>query len=117
MSSNSISQHRERASKAQHCRCYYCGCLMCTGDVRSFAIQHGLTTKQARLLMATAEHLTARCEGGKDNAANIAAAHKFCNARRHNGKSRNAPSPAAYATKVRSRVTRGKWFPFAFSRG
>ncbi len=102
-----LAQLRTHAFQAQHGRCYYCGCPMWINDIASFAHAHGLTIGQARLLRATAEHLTARQDGGRDSAANIAAACSFCNLQRHNR--RDALDPDAYARHVAARLAAGRW--------
>lgn len=67
--------------------------------------QFQLTPKEARSLQCTAEHLTARCDGGRDSAYNIAAACLHCNRTRH---LRVKPlDPTAYQALVQRRLGRG----------
>lgn len=54
---------RRQACRAQAGLCFYC-CRPMGKDV-------------------TAEHLVARCDGGKDQRGNIVAAHRSCNHDRH----------------------------------
>jgi len=48
----------------------------------------------------TAEHLQARRDGGKDTRKNIVAAHRLCNARRHQLFPIEAPEPTTYANLI-----------------
>ncbi|WP_282097584.1 HNH endonuclease [Luteibacter sp. SG786] len=65
------------------------------------------------MLRCTAEHLTARQDGGRNMASNIAAACWICNARRHRRKF--PPPPAAYRAFVQQRLDKGKWHPPALA--
>lgn len=76
-----------------------------------FVERYHLTVALARLLRATAEHLDARQDGGRDTAANIAAACLHCNSTRHKGRPCSAPSPAQYRKRVQARIAAGKWHP------
>ena len=98
---------RDRQAARQGWTCYYCKQPMWRTDPRAFAERHGLTLPQAKLLQVTAEHLVPRCEGGADSDANVAAACRFCNLKRHQAKT--ALSPAAYARKVRRQLQAGRW--------
>ncbi|MBW8464167.1 HNH endonuclease [Acidovorax sp.] len=103
---------RRKAFQAQNCRCFYCQLPMWDGDGEAeFAARYHLTTALARLLRATAEHLQARQDGGKNQAGNIAAACLFCNRMRHHGRQYSAPAPAQYRERVQARITVGKWHP------
>jgi hypothetical protein len=57
-----------RARAAAFCRqdgyCYYCDKPMWLDDPARFGREHGLPTRRLKSLQATAEHLTARCDGG-----------------------------------------------------
>ena len=107
--SNKWATLRNRAYQNQHGRCHYCGCAMWQSDPQLFARHHGLSLRQAAEFQATAEHLVARCDGGKDIAANIVAACRCCNHRRHGRKT--VLSPERYCSLVRQRVAAGKWHP------
>ncbi len=72
-----------------------------------FAKDLRLSPKSLREVLATAEHLHARCDGGSDTEANIAAAHFFCNARRH--RMRPAPPPDKYKALVQTELQKGCW--------
>ncbi|EIL98759.1 hypothetical protein UUA_10771 [Rhodanobacter thiooxydans LCS2] len=98
---------RNRAYRNQHGRCFYCGRAMWQSSPVPFAQRCGLTSRQARQMQATAEHLLARCDGGKDTESNIVAACDFCNRHRHCRKT--APSPEHYRTLVQQRVAAGRW--------
>lgn len=100
---------RARAFHAQKGFCFYCGFPMAMSDavLQSFAKTHGLKRREARLLLATAEHLLARRDGGGDSTGNIVAAHHVCNKRRHQA-SRPKP-PDAYRSYVQSRCRQGRW--------
>lgn len=64
-----------------------------------------------RLLRSTAEHLVARCEGGRDERSNIVAACHWCNERRHLKRAKTAPSAEAYRQRVARRMAAGRWHP------
>ena len=91
----------------QHFRCIYCSLPVWTGDPQPFMRQFLLTPKEAKSLQCTAEHLTARCDGGRNNADNIPAACLHCNRTRH---LRAKPlDPPAYQALVQRRLSRGAW--------
>jgi hypothetical protein len=80
---------------------------MWQGDPDHFVRRHGLTRREAMRFMCTAEHLQARCEGGKDAAPNIVAACLFCNRMRH---ARARPlNPERYKAHVARRLQRDGW--------
>ena len=58
-------------------------------------------------LQCTAEHLTARCEGGLNSRNNIVAACRFCNSRRH--RSKNPRSAELHRAFVKRRMAAGRW--------
>ena len=93
-----LQRSRQIAFDRQGGKCYYCGFSMLLSD------SHGPSQ-----LRCTAEHLTARSEGGGDGLANIVAACVHCNRTRH--KRKQPPEPQRYRAEVRLRVQRGKWFP------
>jgi 5-methylcytosine-specific restriction endonuclease McrA len=81
-----IQRYRTQAAIRQTHRCYYCDRLMWDGDpatLAAFCTDNGLTRRQSRQRLRTAEHLVPKCEGGRDSRANIAAACKTCNTARH----------------------------------
>jgi hypothetical protein len=104
-----ISSARSRAFLHQKGRCFYCGQPMWLNDAASFARRLGLKPSTVRHLQATAEHLIARCDGGKGG-PNIVAAHALCNMRRHQRK--EPLSAEQFQKRVRSRMLRQKWLPF-----
>lgn len=74
----------------------------------AFAEKYSMPADEALRLQCTAEHLRARCDGGKNCPKNIVAACLSCNAGRHQGK-RIAPSPKEYKEIIRKqRCERGR---------
>lgn len=105
-----IRRHRAAAIIEQGGLCYYCDRPMWLGGedaLAAYRAEHGLTRKQARLRLATAEHLVPRSEGGASDRANIAAACRYCNTRRHFGK--RVLSAELYRAKVQRRLAAGRW--------
>jgi hypothetical protein len=104
-----IRKARVRAFHAQRGHCFYCGLPMAIDKdgLKSFAEHHGLKAREARQMLATAEHLTAKCDGGKDTRDNIVAAHNICNARRH--RSLTPKAAQAFREHVMQRCSRGRW--------
>ena len=102
-----LSKSRAHAFHAQSGRCYYCDKPMWLDNPDAFAAKHGLRPTRVAHLRATAEHLLARCDGGADAQANIAAAHEVCNRRRHQRK--KAPSPEGFRALVLRRLQRNCW--------
>ena len=105
----SLQKSRQLAFDRQHGRCHYCSLPVWLYDPESFRRRYGLTPAEASSLRCTAEHLVARCDGGRDSATNIVAACRHCNATRH--KRRVAPDPATYRDHVRRRLAKGRWHP------
>lgn len=101
-----LPQLRAFAITRQAALCIYCGRPMCTAatDLAAYAKRHGMTLPQANQRLATAEHLQARSEGGRNTRANIAAACLGCNRWRH--RLRVPPSPKQFAAYVRKRLAR-----------
>ncbi|WP_371127427.1 HNH endonuclease [Variovorax sp. YR634] len=91
--------------------CCYCDEPMWLADPATFAARYGLTRRQAEAHRCTAEHLHARCDGGRDDRENIAAACALCNHRRH-ARRAIAPDPDAYRRLVLARLRRGRWRPW-----
>ncbi|MFT5726748.1 MAG: hypothetical protein ACI8PB_000870 [Desulforhopalus sp.] len=107
--SSTIPNKRQVAFKKQSGRCYYCGSPMWEGKPKEFASKHKITPKYATRFQSTAEHLLARCDGGKDHETNIVAACLFCNSTRH--KMRKPLSPPSYRSHIQNRLQQGKWHP------
>ena len=109
---HTIKRFRTLAFQAQQGRCYYCGAPMWLNDPDPFRRTFGCTRGQLPSLRATAEHLVAQCDGGKNSRSNIVAAHYLCNRRRHQ------PPKALSADRYRERVARlmaqGSWFAASF---
>ncbi|WP_243737062.1 HNH endonuclease [Cupriavidus sp. L7L] len=75
--------------------------------MEAFAATFHLSTRQARHLQCTAEHLHARVDGGSDSQSNIVAACQFCNARRHRRKA--ARDAAHHKGHVERLMARKQW--------
>lgn len=102
-----LFKSRSLAFERQRGRCFYCNAPMWLTDLNAFCIRHELKPRSARPLQCTAEHVTARCDGGSDRPENILAACWLCNQRRHR---RPAPPDATtYLALVRKRLRAGKW--------
>lgn len=110
-----LAQLRRSAFSHQNGLCHYCEHPMWEADPKAFARRSRLTLAQARHHRSTAEHLVARCDGGRDVASNVVAACWICNSRRHKGRSANAPDPSIYKIAVRRRCAKGKWLPWVGS--
>lgn len=101
---NRISLYRQAAAQSQKWHCFYCELPM-GGKGSPFA--KAIPSEKKRLVV-TAEHLHARQDGGKDSQVNIVAAHSACNQCRH--KAKRAKAPGEFASHVKSRVAKRKWF-------
>ena len=110
---HSIKTARARAFHRQNGRCCYCGRPVWLDDPVAFARTHGLTAAQAAEQRATAEHLRARCDGGRGG-DNIAAACWLCNRRRHQRRE-GALSSEDYRQRVATRVQKGRWHSFSLA--
>jgi hypothetical protein len=76
-------------------------------SLSEFAARFGIPERLAPRFQCTAEHLTARQDGGTHRATNIAAACRHCNLQRHRQK---VPMAAeAFRAHVQKRVAQGKW--------
>ena len=82
---------------------------MWEGNHKEFANKHKITKKYAGRFQCTAEHLLARCDGGKDQETNIVAACLFCNSKRHQRK--KPLGPPRYKAHIQKRLEQGKWHP------
>ena len=110
-----LQRYRRAAAERQKWRCHYCQCPIWEDEPDAFSQRYGLTLRQAKLLRCTAEHVTARCDGGTDAAENLVASCLFCNRTRHKA---NRPKQALlYLAYVRNRMRLGRWHSFrpAFS--
>ncbi|MEX1222246.1 MAG: HNH endonuclease [Idiomarina sp.] len=110
MVSKVIQKNRLYSAQKQNNRCFYCGLPMWHKANRiEFLQAYKLSGKQARWLQCTAEHKTARSDGGGNERHNIAAACRYCNEKRHQClKPLNAED---YQKHVGARMARRKWFP------
>ena len=106
--SNKLFSHREQALVRQDGRCCYCKLpAVPQSKLNDFALAYGLSKAIAKALQCTAEHLHARCDGGRNVAKNIAAACITCNQRRH--RMNPAPTPDRYREIVQRQMKRGIW--------
>ena len=103
---NQIPRLRQNAFQRQNGRCFYCTVRMWLVSPTELSAE-APSLRAAQLVRCTAEHLQARCEGGADVPANIAAACAHCNHTRHKRKA--PPAPEAFAQQVRKRVAVGAW--------
>lgn len=99
-----IRSLRLQAFQQQQGRCWYCGVQMWH---LSPAELSSVPARSASRLRCTAEHLTPKCEGGRDEAGNIVAACAHCNHTRHQRK--KPPQPEMYLVDIRKRLSRGGW--------
>jgi 5-methylcytosine-specific restriction endonuclease McrA len=102
-----LARPRAKAFASQQGLCIYCRKPVWLSDIAAFSTRYSLTTRQARWFQCTAEHLTARQDGGGDSTDNIAAACLFCNRGRHQRKTPKSVSD--YLHYVQSRIARGGW--------
>ena len=78
--------------------------------IKFFSDKHKLTEKKASKMQCTAEHLIQRCQGGKSNKVNIAAACVYCNLNRP-----NLLEPSKYKKFVQIELVSGRWHRFVSS--
>jgi hypothetical protein len=107
--SGNISKKRLAAFDKQLGQCYYCRHPMWLTNRKEFANKYNISELEADRFRCTAEHLLARCDGGKDDSKNIVAACYFCNNSRHRKK---VPlEPDNYKLYVIRRLKKRKWHP------
>lgn len=102
---NRVQAHRNRAFENQNHRCFYCNVTMWLASPQELPAK--LSPHVAARLQCTAEHVVARCDGGRDVASNIVAACRFCNENRHRRK--RPPKPDVYRNQVQRRMERAAW--------
>ncbi len=97
---------RRRAANRQGWCCCYCALPMWENATQKAAVmaQFDLSEAEADGFRCTAEHLQARCDGGQDTPANIAAACVTCNQQRHAGRADGAPSPLEHLQQIVQRL-------------
>lgn len=106
--SNHLVRYRQQALARQRGRCCYCEMpAILFRNLSGFASEHGISQACVGALQCTAEHLQARCAGGRDKAKNIAAACITCNQRRH--RMNPAPTPEKYRQIVQRQMEHGVW--------
>ena len=112
---STLARLRARAFHRQSGRCFYCCCPMWEQSMDAFAATFHLSSRQARHLQCTAEHLHARVDGGGNSQSNIVAACRLCNARRHQGKvARDATHHKEYVERL---MRRRRWHhPWVFEK-
>ena len=109
MRSNKLKNLKIQAARQQGWRCFYCRLPMWNGGPERYIAHYGISPGLAKRFQCTAEHVQARCDGGKDVASNIVAACRFCNAARH--KAKRPADAVTHASMVRSRLAKGRWHP------
>ncbi|TAU07808.1 hypothetical protein ELI55_24620 [Rhizobium ruizarguesonis] len=109
MRSNKLKNLRIQAAQQQSWLCFYCRLPMWNTNPESYSLHYGISSGLAKRFQCTAEHVQARCEGGKDVAQNIVAACRFCNNARH--KAKCPPDAMTHASVVRRRLAKGRWHP------
>lgn len=113
--SKKLLRSRAAAYLRQDGRCVYCNHPMWDDNPQDFARHHGLRLRCVWRYQLTAEHLTARQDGGQDDPSNIAAACAFCNLQRHRRKP--APCPSEFTSIVQNLSRCGKWHDHCTKRG
>lgn len=108
-SRNRLKNLRQQAAQQQGGRCFYCRYPMWDSRPEEFIGRYGISPGLAKRFQCTAEHVEARCDGGKDVAPNIVAACNFCNTRRH--RTKHPMDAKSHASAVRLRLAKGKWHP------
>ena len=99
-----IANHRSCAAQDQQWLCFYCDLPM-SGAGSPYG---KLLSNVGDQFCSTAEHLSARQDGGSNCRTNIVAAHAICNRRRHR---RGTPvDPEAFRELVQRRLLRRRWF-------
>lgn len=93
-------------------RCIYCEQPMWLTDQSAFARRYGLSLRRSSRHQATTEHLRSRCEGGGNEAANIAVACRYCNQKRHGVRRSKVRSPAEHRDHVQTRRALKAWHGF-----
>ncbi|WP_370008161.1 HNH endonuclease [Sinorhizobium fredii] len=106
---NRIRNLRRKAAESQDWQCYYCQQPMWETDPKSFSARFRVSDRAILLFRCTAEHLEARCDGGRDIEENIVAACHYCNRNRHRKK--RPKDAVSYVSLVRSRMEQGRWHP------
>ncbi len=106
----SLKKLRELKMIEQKGRCYYCDLPVWDNSIHPVTRQNHTAVLPTAALRCTAEHLIARCDGGKNTLDNVVAACFFCNSRRH--KRKYPLCPEKYRKHVRTRMSAGKWLSF-----
>lgn len=110
-----LAQVRARAFRRQSGLCFYCHCPMWQQSMEAFAASFDISSRQARHLQCTAEHVVARVDGGDNSQSNIVAACRFCNARRHRRKA--AKDAVHHKQHVVRLMGRRRWHaPWVFEK-
>nr|WP_238553221.1 HNH endonuclease signature motif containing protein [Cupriavidus necator] len=75
--------------------------------MEAFAASFDISSRQARHLQCTAEHVVARVDGGGDSQSNIVAACRYCNTKRHQRKA--ARDAVHYKQHVERLMGQRRW--------
>lgn len=102
-----LTKSRFKAYIQQAGLCIYCEQPIWLDDVQEFAKTYQISIKQAKVLKCTAEHLTAKQDGGTDVENNIAAACNYCNQKRH--KRKKSLDSISFKNHVMKRQAQGRW--------
>ncbi|WP_219889177.1 HNH endonuclease [Chroococcidiopsis cubana] len=102
-----LAAARKLAFIAQDRHCFYCGVPMWQSQSDELPSSNKIPKGIAAGLRCTAEHLTAKQDGGTDCPSNIVAACLTCNRRRHARKV--PPPPDMYRSLVCKGLARRKW--------
>lgn len=111
----SLVSLRKTAFLRQGGTCFYCGLPVWETEPELFRRRFGLSKGQVTPLRATAEHLIARQDGGRDTPENVVAACIHCNRTRHRCK--RPMSPLALRERVQTRMASRRWHPACSFKG
>ncbi|NQY26515.1 MAG: HNH endonuclease [Piscirickettsiaceae bacterium] len=109
-SRTSLIKPRTIAFNHQGGCCFYCDQPMWQSKFLNYSKKYNLTSKQAKKMQATGEHLIPHQDGGSSKQSNIVAACKFCNQQRH--KRNVALSPKLFKAFINRRMKQGRWHNF-----
>ena len=101
---------RTIAYQSQKGRCFYCNFKMWLNRPNELKQYYSLSDNQSKQLQCTGEHLVAFKDGGKCSGANIVAACRWCNTKRHARK--KELTVKGFKALVKSRISKGRWFSF-----
>jgi 5-methylcytosine-specific restriction endonuclease McrA len=103
-----IQSLRQRAFRRQGGLCCYCQAPMWLQSPGDLPFPPP-SARAAERLRCTAEHLTARADGGGNTVGNVAAACLHCNQARHRRVS--PPASERFKQQVATRMSNARWHP------